>query len=196
MSPEQARGEVLDARSDIYSLGCLMYETLSGDTPHTGGNSLEIMYKHMNDVPAPLSTSANKIPQRLEKIIFKTLAKSPSERYQTMSALHKELAAFSKEQKFGVLGTIKDKVELIWLKRRPKTRHERAIALMCVLLFLLTTGVSAWAGRLYLNAVNSGSYNKELVWQDPDLVMHVNNDPQPQVHQRWRNAPRKRRLAR
>ena len=140
MSPEQARGEVLDARSDIYSLGCLMYETLSGDTPHTGGNSLEIMYKHMNDVPAPLSTSVNKIPQRLEKNIFKTLAKSPSERYQTMSALHKELAAFSKEQKFGVLGTIKDKVELIWLKRRPKTRHERAVALMCVLLFFSRPG--------------------------------------------------------
>ncbi len=108
MSPEQSRGEKLDARSDIYSMGCLMYEALAGVTPHEGTNSFEIMYKQLNDVPAPISNDKVKVPQRLEKIVFKALAKEANERYQTMGALHRDLLRFVKEQKFGIFAFLQD----------------------------------------------------------------------------------------
>lgn len=85
MSPEQCSGRELDARSDIYSLGCLMYELLSGNPPHRGGTTYETMQKHMTEDAKPLSITAPQlsVDSVLERSVLKALSKSPLDRFQT-----------------------------------------------------------------------------------------------------------------
>ncbi|MBY0549033.1 MAG: serine/threonine protein kinase [Candidatus Obscuribacterales bacterium] len=85
MSPEQCRGQKLDARSDIYSLGCLMYEVLTGIPPHSGGTTYETMQQHLTEDAKPLSLAAPlaAIDPVLESSIMKALSRSKEERFQS-----------------------------------------------------------------------------------------------------------------
>lgn len=93
MSPEQCQGRTIDERSDIYSMGCLMYEALTGNPPLEGATALETMYKQMNEMPDGLSgiDPDIRVVQRLEGIVFKALAKQRENRYQTIEELKKDL---------------------------------------------------------------------------------------------------------
>lgn len=93
MSPEQCAGQQLDWRSDIYSLGCVMYETLSGRAPFEGNSTLEIMRKHTDDMAQPLAipNCAPAVCKRLDQIIYKAMEKDPAHRYQSMAALKRDL---------------------------------------------------------------------------------------------------------
>lgn len=95
MSPEQASGAKLDNRSDIYSLGCLMYETLTGTTPFVGGSSIEIIFRQLNDQAPTLREGSlgKEFPEEIERIIAKTLNKNPSARFQSMAELKKALVS-------------------------------------------------------------------------------------------------------
>jgi serine/threonine protein kinase/tetratricopeptide (TPR) repeat protein len=106
MSPEQFRGKSMDARSDIYSLGCVMYRSLAGICPVTGKDVLECMYKHVNESIPPFSVTAPEaeIPERLEQIIMKALAKDPDERYASMNDLRADLEMCAEELALGPLG--------------------------------------------------------------------------------------------
>lgn len=106
MSPEQFRGKSMDARSDIYSLGCVMYRSLAGICPVTGKDVLECMYKHVNETIPPFSVTAPEaeIPERLEQIIMKALAKDPEERYASMNDLRADLEQCAEELALGPLG--------------------------------------------------------------------------------------------
>jgi len=108
MSPEQCVGTNIDTRTDIYSLGVVMYEALTGEVPFLGRNYAETMMKQMTDEP-PSFAQANpkvKIPEELEKIVFRAIAKKPEDRYQTMQelkhdlewALNKSLGTLPKQQ--------------------------------------------------------------------------------------------------
>ncbi len=102
MSPEQCRGKSLDARSDIYSLGCVMFRTLTGQPAFFGQDLVECLYKHVNE-PAPslneVAPEAN-IPADLEAIVLKSLNKDPLARYQSMGELREALGTVA-----GVTGT-------------------------------------------------------------------------------------------
>ncbi len=93
MSPEQCRALKVDARSDIYSLGCVMYRTVSGKQPITGHDLIEYLYKHVNETPAAFNIVCPElnIPADLEAIIFKAMAKQPDDRYQSMGELREAL---------------------------------------------------------------------------------------------------------
>lgn len=93
LSPEQCAGKKLDNRSDIYSLGCVIYESLTGKPPFVGKNVLETAYKHMNDTPRPLGLdpSLEPVATRFEEVVAKCLAKDPDNRYQSPDQLANDL---------------------------------------------------------------------------------------------------------
>jgi len=93
MSPEQCRGKSVDHRSDLYSLGCVMYECLTGAPPLMGNNVLETMMMHMNTKPIALSeaTLGNRPSEHLEQTVMRLLEKDPDDRFQSMTDLQSNL---------------------------------------------------------------------------------------------------------
>ena len=83
MSPEQGLGEQLDARSDIYALGVMLFEMLAGRPPFTADNPMAVMLKHINDAPPSLRDIRPEISQAVEAVVMRSLAKEPSVRYST-----------------------------------------------------------------------------------------------------------------
>ena len=93
MSPEQCSGQPLDARSDVYSMGCVMYEVLTGIPPFIGQNAVETMSMHVSETPPPFSEVAPnlKISARTEELVMACLAKKPKKRIQSAADLLDEL---------------------------------------------------------------------------------------------------------
>ena len=95
LSPEQARGAAVDQRSDLYSVGILLYEMLTGTVPFTGDSPVEIAMKHLSDTPRPPSLERPDIPPDLDMIVLRALAKSPDDRFQTAEEMAAELDRFA-----------------------------------------------------------------------------------------------------
>jgi serine/threonine protein kinase/tetratricopeptide (TPR) repeat protein len=93
MSPEQCQGSALDFRSDIYSMGCLMYEVVAGKAPFEADSELETMVKHVNEAPPPFTSIAPDavLSSDLQRIILRCLEKQPSARYQSINELRTDL---------------------------------------------------------------------------------------------------------
>ena len=91
LSPEQARGERVDSRSDLYSTGCLLYELLTGRPPFTGDSPVAIAYQHVRENPIPPSRVDPDVPPWADAIVLKAMAKSPADRYQTAGDMRADL---------------------------------------------------------------------------------------------------------
>jgi serine/threonine-protein kinase len=91
LSPEQARGERVDTRSDLYSTGCLMYELLVGRPPFTGDSPVAIAYQHVRENPIPPSRLDPELPPWADAIVLKAMAKSPNDRYQTAAEMNADI---------------------------------------------------------------------------------------------------------
>ena len=94
LSPEQARGEQVDMRSDLYSAGCVLYEMLTGRPPFIGDSAVAIAYQHVSEVATPLSTLVPGMPVMWDKICAKAMAKDRQNRYATASEFKNDVLAF------------------------------------------------------------------------------------------------------
>jgi eukaryotic-like serine/threonine-protein kinase len=91
LSPEQARGERVDARSDLYSTGCLLYELLTGRPPFSGDSPVAIAYQHVRENPVPPSQLDPEIPRWADAIVLKAMAKAPGDRYQNAAEMRADI---------------------------------------------------------------------------------------------------------
>jgi serine/threonine protein kinase len=166
MSPEQCKGEKLDHRADIYSLGCLMYETLVGHPPLQGDNTLEVLYKHINEVPRHMSSKSHPIPPKLEAIVFKALAKSPASRYQSMDDLENDLLAFQKLEQFSLLSVFKSKWELSRAKQLPQTRKDKVAVYSIIFALIVSAGAALYPVLSVWNLANGPIAQMPLLFND------------------------------
>lgn len=95
MSPEQCNGDKVDQRSDIYSLGCVLFETLTGTAPFVGRNAMATLMMHLTDAPPTMTEASQRrdFPPNLERVVAKMLAKQPGDRYQNLDTVASELTS-------------------------------------------------------------------------------------------------------
>jgi serine/threonine-protein kinase len=91
LSPEQARGEHVDARSDIYSTGCLLYELVTGSPPFTGDSPVAVAYQHVREDPKPPSEFDPALSKDVDAVVLKAMAKNPANRYQSADEMREDL---------------------------------------------------------------------------------------------------------
>lgn len=141
ISPEQIRGDVCDNRTDIYSLGVVIYEMLTGDLPFRGDTSIDISFKHVNEKPARPSDLISTIPKKIEKLVLLCLEKEPSRRYFTIMDLKNDLVSFlekrplllgSKRKNFSPVKTFSEK-----LQKKPGLVAASAFAFIFMALFII-----------------------------------------------------------
>lgn len=161
MSPEQWSGKGIDARTDIYALGCLLYEALTGSPAFPGKSPVECMNKHLTELPEGIVAIRPQLPggELLDRIVFKALGKNADERYQTA----RDMAADLEQAKVGGRLIHAEKHELSlreWLKWR-KTLLLRVVSLFA-LLIVLVSGAAYLNREAILNSIWSYNFKAGL----------------------------------
>jgi serine/threonine-protein kinase len=147
MSPEQASGAPVDARSDIYALGCVLYEMMAGEPPFTGPTPQAVIARRFTETPRPLHATRDRVPAHVEDAVAKALARTPADRYETAAEFARALANPSVLPAFGTTAVspgpspTADRAPLQEVKRR---RQAAAAAALGLLLLIGIAGLFAW----------------------------------------------------
>jgi serine/threonine-protein kinase len=161
LSPEQARGEGVDARSDVYSMGCMLYELVTGAPPFTGDSPVAVAYQHVREDPRLPSSIAREIPPELDAIVLKAMSKNPANRYQSAADMRNDLLRALAGQRVEATPVMGDHEKTTILAATPggygyddewadedeaaRRRKRKIIAIVAVLAVLLLGGVIAAA---------------------------------------------------
>lgn len=143
MSPEQCQGTALDARSDVYACGCMMYELFSGRQPFKSETPTEALYKHLRDEPKPFAAEMG-LPPAVEAITFRAMEKDPDARYQSFEQLAQQLREFERDPKIVVDAPTKTAFKSYWsrtggIRLRTAILIGVAVGIMCVCAVALRT---------------------------------------------------------
>jgi serine/threonine protein kinase/beta-lactam-binding protein with PASTA domain len=99
LSPEQARGEMVDARSDVYAAGCVLYELITGDPPFTGDSPVAVAYQHVREDPTPPSHQNPDVSPAMDAVVLKAMSKNPANRYQSAADMRSDLVRVLSDQR-------------------------------------------------------------------------------------------------
>jgi eukaryotic-like serine/threonine-protein kinase len=162
LSPEQARGETVDSRSDLYSAGCLMYELLVGRPPFIGDSPVSVAYQHVRETPVPPSTFDPSISSNIDAITLKALAKDPADRYQTARDMKADIGrVLVGQQATAVVPRLNEESTPTRVVAPPPVQTEEpeeeekksraGLIAFLVVLGVLVVGLGAWGIYRYVN---------------------------------------------
>ncbi|HEY9788150.1 MAG TPA: serine/threonine-protein kinase [Candidatus Obscuribacterales bacterium] len=171
MSPEQCTGKPLDARSDIYSLGCMMFEAVTGVPPFVGANIVETLYMQTHKMPPSISEVRPDLPyaQRIDAVILKCMAKDPEARYQNMAELKLDLEGLIAAPPRGWLEPLRDRWQMLKIRRHAEMAPERSRSnLVPVIIGIAAVmTISSVCGLLYFRSAAAIS---DKPWQELDIA--------------------------
>jgi eukaryotic-like serine/threonine-protein kinase len=179
LSPEQAQGLPLDGRSDIYSLGVVLYEMLTGRRPFEGDSPVSIAYKHVREMPRPPSHHRADVPRPLEAIVMTALTKRPEDRYSSAALMRRDLEAFAQGREVTAtlqVPTTEDGTQVIrtvgMLERQAVRRPGWLVALA---LMLLAGGLAlgTWSLVTLLSTVVGRVEVPKIVEREPDQANRI-----------------------
>jgi serine/threonine protein kinase len=147
MSPEQCQGKKLDKRSDIYSIGCVIYESFTGVPPLKADSQYQTLYKQINEMPPPIASLRPnaKEASKIETIILRSMAKKPEDRFQSIDELKNALTKLGAPQQSGLFARVKDQIELGQRQRAARHLVSREFKMACLTILAATLFFSAAA---------------------------------------------------
>jgi eukaryotic-like serine/threonine-protein kinase len=144
MSPEQARGEVVDHRTDLWSAGIVLYELLTGDVPFKGAQELAVVHAVVHREAPPLSRGAPAVPPELQTVVSRALRKKREARYASATEMLRDLTRFQEERRAQAAGALTPRA-LVRRARRP------AVAIPAVVALLALTSFGVWDNQRRVN---------------------------------------------
>jgi serine/threonine-protein kinase len=197
MSPEQARGQAMDHRSDLYSLGVTYYHMLAGQPPFRADNALALAMKHVVDVPVDLSVHRPDLPPEICKLVMKLMAKLPADRYQSAAEMLRDLNKIRESLQVSALAsasgvavidtTPRDVFSLVDTKSKSKTgpkpvasttepgeslliRPRASLLFVASVIGLVLGGLVGWSVRPadLLRSESSSQHEPPALWIAPD----------------------------
>lgn len=179
MSPEQCNGRELDARSDIYSFGCLMYESFTGQAPLIGDSYVATVVKHVNEAPEPLSKRARlNVPESIENVIMKCLEKDPANRFATAAELKQALydaayvaglkglrmGAVPEPKMLGTSGSVSAQ-KVMKTSQRTRRMYNRNLAIVIGTFVTIMTAGGWYVFKYPGTADDPGTWYDKFAWQ-------------------------------